>query len=163
MIIGVDPGLSGSLAVYDPDSMEIALINMPIIWIEMKTKGKNGKFKRRRKVNYTVLANFFKAAALKGIDEVWIEKVGGMPRDGVVSAFSFGESVGAVKMATAMVRLPCYEVTPQAWKKNMGLIGKDKEASVKLASDLFGKDLFPLVKDHNKADAALIACYGANH
>lgn len=163
MIIGCDPGISGSLALYDPKSMTIALLDMPTMWVAMSGKTKGGKPKRRRKINYTCLAKEFKKMVLKGGDVLWIEKVHAQPNNGCVQAFSFGESVGAIKSLAAACGLPCYEVPPQVWKRKMDLIGKDKKASVELACSLFGKDLFPLVKDHNKADAALIACYGANH
>ena len=52
-------------------------------------------------------------------------------------------------------------VSPQAWKKHFNLIGTEKTASVDLAADIFGQEQFKFKKDHNKADSALIACYGA--
>lgn len=163
MIIGIDPGLSGALALYDPNAMTVEIVDMPTVWIELKSKGKDGKPKRRRKINYIRLCSLLQKWKLKGANVVWLEKVGAMPRDGVVSAFAFGESVGAVKSAVTAYKLSCYEVTPQAWKKRFKLIGKTKEDGVVVAGNLFGRHHFKLVKDHGKADACLIAAFGADY
>ena len=41
------------------------------------------------------------------------------------------------------------------------LIGMTKADGVDVAANLFGKEHFKLVRDHGKADACLIAAYGA--
>jgi len=59
-------------------------------------------------------------------------------------------------------RFRLVRVRPQAWKKKMGLIGKDKTASRGLARELFPQyaERFKLVKHDGLAEAALIARYG---
>lgn len=52
--------------------------------------------------------------------------------------------------------------TPQAWKKLYGIAGPDKERAREIASNLYPA-LAPMlnrVKDHNRAEAVLIAHYG---
>ena len=51
-------------------------------------------------------------------------------------------------------------VTPAKWKRWANLIKQDKKASLSVARQLFGANHFPLVKHHNRAEAALISLYG---
>ena len=148
--------------MYDPVAMTVVIEDMPTVWIELKKKGKNGKPVKRRRINYIRLCHIIQKWKLKGAKHVWIEKVNAMPKDGVVQAFAFGESVGAVKASVTCCKLTYYEVTPQAWKKRFDLIGLDKSKSVDVAGNLFGSHHFKLVKDHGKADACLIAAFGAD-
>ena len=159
-IIGIDPGVNGAIACYEPDSMTCYVYDMPTIWIQLATK-KNGKIQRRKRLNYEKLARLLRTLMETGADYAWIEKVGPMPRDGAVGAFTFGEAYGAVKGACSALNLNTLEVRPQVWKAHFGLIGENKDDSRRIASDLFGPENFKLKKDHNKAEAALIACYGA--
>jgi len=162
MIVGVDPGVSGALCLYNPESMSVNVLDMPTVWVELKKKDKNGKPCKRRKINYKRLAMYLHEWGKRGAQTLWLEKVGGMPGDGVIQAFSFGESVGAVKGVATTLGYTIHEVTPQQWKKRFDLIGTDKQASVDLASNLFGAYLFKLKKDHGKSDACLIAAFGAD-
>ena len=59
--------------------------------------------------------------------------------------------------------LPLERVRPSAWKMAMGLRGKPKAASRGMATELFPDfaDQFRRVKDDGRAEAALIARYGA--
>ena len=58
--------------------------------------------------------------------------------------------------------IPHTLVTPQAWKKDAGLIGKDKDAARARAIQLWPswRDLDAKGKGQAYADAALIAMYG---
>jgi crossover junction endodeoxyribonuclease RuvC len=51
------------------------------------------------------------------------------------------------------------EVVPTVWKKAMGLAGKDKEAARLKACGLFPHAGLSLKKDHNRAEALLLADY----
>ncbi len=161
-IIGIDPGVNGAIACYEPTSMSCFVYDMPTIWIQLATK-KKGKIQRRKRLNYERLARLLRALMEGGADYAWIEKVGPMPSDGAVGAFTFGEAYGAVKGACSALNLNTLEVRPQVWKAHYDLIGEDKDLSRNRAIDLFGVDDFKLKKDHNKAEAALIACYGARN
>ena len=57
-------------------------------------------------------------------------------------------------------------VRPQDWKRAMGLTGKDKRASMELASSLFpalAHEFVRVTRDDGKAEALLIAEYGRRH
>ena len=64
-----------------------------------------------------------------------------------------------LRFAWAVHELPCELVSPNAWKKEFNLIKKDKDASRAVASGFYPKAPLRFMKDHNKADALLIARY----
>ncbi len=67
---------------------------------------------------------------------------------------------GMVVGATHALGIPWSIVEPQTWKRKLHLLGKDKEASRTLATEIFGSDRFWKAKSHhNRAEAALIAHY----
>lgn len=65
-----------------------------------------------------------------------LEKVGARPGQGVVSMFSFGQSVGYIKGVLEAFRIPYQEITPQKWKKEFGL-NSEKAASAEVCRKLF--------------------------
>ncbi|HZY06794.1 MAG TPA: hypothetical protein VFE69_03575 [Ilumatobacteraceae bacterium] len=95
-------------------------------------------------------------------DAVYVEDTQPMPRNGSIASFSLGLNTGIVVGAVTANRFRLVRVRPQAWKKKMGLIGKDKTASRGLARELFPQyaERFKLVKHDGLAEAALIARYG---
>ena len=62
-----------------------------------------------------------------------VERVGAMPKQGVVSTFRFGYAAGIIQGVLAANGVPIHYVSPPVWKKYYKLIGKDKEASRALA------------------------------
>ena len=69
---------------------------------------------------------------------VGIEKVHYVKGQGGVSSFSFGEGYGMLQGITAAFYYPITLITPQEWKKEMmGGMGKEKDASVYRASQIF--------------------------
>ena len=86
-----------------------------------------------------------------------------MPGQGVASTFKFGASYGAVRGVLAALQIRTHLVTPGVWKKHFRL-SSDKEASRALALRLFAAspEHFSREKDHNCAEAALLALYGAS-
>lgn len=65
-----------------------------------------------------------------------LEKVGARPGQGVVSMFSFGQSVGYIKGVLEAFKIPYQEITPQKWKGEFGL-NSDKAASAEVCRKLF--------------------------
>lgn len=161
MIIGIDTGFSGGMALLSDDGLHDCC-DVPNFWEVLKSKTKAGKPKRRRRLNYTQTLNTLSHWKRLGATVMVIEKVHAMPADGGSAAFSFGEAFGAFKAIACSLGFEVYLVTPQAWKKDCQLIGTDKNASLDLAIDKFGPDFFTLKRHHNRADAALIALYAKN-
>lgn len=144
---GIDPGLSGAIAIISNGRVEIAdtPTDMEIIG------GKN------RRV-YDPAAMDELIALIPDYVKMCLEKVRPMPSFGA-SNFTFGMGLAYWVMALISNRVSWRTVSPQQWKKDMGLKGSDKNASRELACKLFPRDahLFTRKKDHDRADATLIA------
>ena len=90
-----------------------------------------------------------------------IEQVGAMPKQGVSSTFKFGASFGLVRGVVLALGVPLHHVTPGVWKKHFRL-NSDKEKARALALRFWpASEHFSRKKDHGRAEAALIARYGA--
>ena len=152
LIIGIDPGISGSICFFDNGKI-IDVVDMPTM-IEGK--------KNKKQVNGSQVYN----EILKRIDKiekqnirVVIEQVSAMPGQGVTSMFNFGQSFGILKGICSAMTLPMYFVRPAKWKKYFGLINSKKDASRTKVIEMFPYYSAQLSKkkDSNKADAILIA------
>ncbi len=155
MIIGIDPGITG--AIYSANEAgERQVFDMPIM---AKTSGKGNQINP-----YELTSLFFNCFdCLKSEDRtVYLESVSAMPGQGVSSVFSFGKSAGIIEGVLAALQIPLVMVTPQRWKKNAKLIGKDKDAARTLAIQLYPElsDRLARKKDIGRADAILIAEFG---
>ena len=153
LIIGIDPGISGSICFFK-DGRIIEVIEMPVM-----TEGK----KNKKQVNGAQIYNEFLKRINKKDDEirVVIEQVSAMPGQGVTSMFNFGQSFGILKGICSAMQLPMFFVRPAKWKKYFNLINSQKDASRTRAIEIFPYFSTQLSKkkDSNKADAILIASF----
>ena len=149
-IIGIDPGLSGAIAVLKNNQV-LNLFEIPVM-----SEGK----KNKRQLNSAQLVKLLKDN-IKGDEEVSVvvEQVNAMPGQGVTSMFNFGQTFGAIKGICAALSLPIFFVRPSKWKKHFELINSSKDSSRTKAIEMY-----PLLsnelskkKDVNKSDAILIA------
>ncbi len=154
LIIGIDPGISGSICFFQ-DGVIHDVIEMPTM-IEGK--------KNKKQVNGSQIFNEIKER-VKKIDykdiKVVIEQVSAMPGQGVTSMFNFGQSFGILKGICSSMQLPMYFVRPAKWKKYFNLINSEKDASRTKAIQIFPyfSSQLSRKKDSNKADAILIASF----
>ena len=154
LIIGIDPGISGSICFFKNGEIN-DVIDMPIM-----TEGK----KNKKQVNGSQIFNEI-SKRIKEIDskdiKVVIEQVSAMPGQGVTSMFNFGQSFGILKGICSAMRLPMYFVRPLKWKKYFNLINSEKDASRTRAIEIFPyfSSNLSRKKDSNKADAILIASF----
>jgi len=154
LIIGIDPGLSGSICFFE-DGKILDVVEMPTM-----TEGK----KNKRQVNgsqiYNEISKRISNDSYQDI-RVIIEQVSAMPGQGVTSMFNFGQSFGILKGICSAMQLPMYFVRPAKWKKYFGLIKSEKDASRTKAIEAFPYFSSELSrkKDSNKADAILIASF----
>ena len=154
LIIGIDPGLSGSIC-FMKEGKILDVIEMPTM--------NDGK-KNKKQVNGSQIYN----EILKKVNEiknsevrVVIEQVSAMPGQGVTSMFNFGQSFGILKGICSAMQLPVYFIRPARWKKYFNLINSEKDASRTKAIEIFPYYSAQLSrkKDSNKADAILIASF----
>ena len=151
-IIGIDPGLSGAIAVLQDNKVE-EIFDVPVM-----TDGK----KNKRQLNSAQLVKLLKDN-IKDNEEIAIvvEQVNAMPGQGVTSMFNFGQTFGAIKGICAALNLPIFFVRPAKWKKHFDLIKSSKDASRTKAIEMYPSisDKLSKKKDVNKSDAILIARY----
>lgn len=145
-VLGMDPGVSGAIAVLSDDGRLIEVFDMPVF----KIKGKS-------KLDTHQLGRMIGKYATDS--RAVIEQVGAMPGQGVTSMFTFGFCAGALHGAVGALGMPLELVSPRTWKARFRL-SKDKEESRQAASRRWpGTDTFARVKDGGRAEAALIALY----
>lgn len=159
LVVGIDPGLSGALALFNCAGLA-AILDMPVM-----AKGK-GSGKVKNEVNAAGLNALLKEWTNGHADDVLVvvERVSSMPGQGVASMMSLGDTVGCIRGVVAARGYPVHWVTPQTWKKYFGLVaGKDvdgKELARAKAIQAYPDADLARKKDHNRAEAILIARYG---
>ena len=148
MIIGIDPGMKGGVAVLgEADGRPVFVdgMRMPLI-----DRGK------RQIVDAVKLHNFFSRYV---IEEIAIELTHAMPGQGVSSMFTFGYATG-VAVGIAYLHTPDpLSVTPQMWKSYFGLRTYKRE-SLAMAHETFSPHFtVDKLADEGIAEAALIALW----
>ena len=145
-VLGIDPGLTGAICLYDPVNAEAEVYDMPTLVV--------GKF---RYVDPPGVASL--VLQLRP-DRATMESVGAAPGQGVVSMFNFGVGVGVLRGVLAANHVPVKLITPGTWRRKVGLgRGDDKNVSRSRAMQLWpgvGTD-FIRKQDHGRAEAFLIA------
>tara|TARA_B110000211_G_scaffold144600_1_gene165009 strand:- start:145 stop:480 length:336 start_codon:yes stop_codon:yes gene_type:complete len=98
-IIGIDPGLSGAIAILE-DNKVIELFDMPVM--------SDGK-KNKRQLNSAHLVKLIRDNIKDSQDiTMVVEQVNAMPGQGVTSMFNFGQTFGAIKGICAALGLPIF-------------------------------------------------------
>ncbi|MGB9332113.1 MAG: hypothetical protein WCB10_15215 [Steroidobacteraceae bacterium] len=144
-IIGVDPGLSGALAVLGAAGELVQLADLPVI--------RDG---RLAWIDGGALQSLLIEALAGRPARAIVERVSAMPRQGVASAFTFGVGLGSVLSILQARQVSVELVTAAVWKRALGL-SSDKRASLDKARLLFPSADLALVKHDGRAEALLLA------
>jgi crossover junction endodeoxyribonuclease RuvC len=145
LTIGVDPGLSGAIAVLDPAGALERLADLPVIcdgrlaWID------GGALQ-------ALLIDSLRGLPARAI----VERVSAMPRQGVASSFTFGVTFGSILSVLQARHISVELVTPAVWKRALGL-SSDKRASLDKARLLYPSAELGLAKHDGRAEALLLA------
>jgi uncharacterized protein YbjT (DUF2867 family) len=153
LVLGVDGGISGGLAaVKIADGAAPALVEC----IDIPVIGTGAK----ERVDVIAIREWI---SQHDVQHAFIERAQALPKQGSSSGFKYGRAVGAIEAAIALSGIPITIVEPSIWKRFWRLPGKDKESSRQQALQLFPAAHAALArkKDHGRAEAALIALYGA--
>lgn len=148
LFIGIDPGVSGGIACIDDHAIVHGTFKMPEtdrdLWDvldEIESRWHHPPI------------------AVRGVLEKVNSGVFGKPgqRMGVVSAFTFGQGVGRLRMALIAAGIPFDEVLPVKWQTELSCRSRGDKNITKGRA----QQLFPQVKvTHAIADALLLAEYG---
>lgn len=149
---GIDPGLTGALAVIDTEDFRLHLWDTPTVSV------KTGSQTRKRPEPEA----FTKALGHFPLDYCTIENVHSTPNDGHVGAFTFGKVTGIAIGICHGLDIPLASISPAKWKMQM-LVPAHKEASKARASELFPNcaPMWARAMDHGRAEAAVLALFSA--
>lgn len=134
MILAIDPGIHGAIALFDGRSE-------PTVWDVERDVSK--------------LSDFFHE--LPFCELVVIEDVHSMPHDGHVGAFSFGRVFGRLEALAHGQRTKIVYKRPEVWKGALGLTsnkGDTKEWCRRIGWRAIAK------RRHDVREAACLAYYG---
>lgn len=141
LIAALDPGASGGLAVIDD-----------------RGRAQAWPFPATERDIHDLVAEF-----APRISVCYLEAVHSFPRQGATSTFAFGRNYGFLRGLLIALKVPFVEVSPQRWKKAMGLQMSSKDAKVdkKNLSKRLAQQLYPDIKiTHAISEALLLATYG---
>jgi crossover junction endodeoxyribonuclease RuvC len=145
-IAAFDPELSGAVAFLSEAGELIDCQDLPVI----------GEGTQRRIDAANLAAIIRSHNPTKAI----IEQVSAMPGNGVSGMFRFGQSVGTIAGVVGALGLPVAWVSPSKWKREAGLDATAERSRAKAIETWPDKAaLFARVKDHNRAEAALLALW----
>jgi crossover junction endodeoxyribonuclease RuvC len=153
IIMGVDPGIRGGLAVV---AVEDGVAPRLVEAVDVPVIGTNAK----ERVDAIAIRAWI---SKHDIQHAFIERAQAMPKQGSSSGFKYGRAVGAIEAAIALSGIPVTIVEPSVWKRFHKLPGKEKEASRQRALEIFPASHALLARklDHGRAEAALVALFGA--
>ena len=151
VVLGIDPGAHGAIAVLDADGSLIEVHDMPAL---EEAAG-------RPATNAPLLAALI---AKTHASAAYCEYVGARPTDARIAAFAFGRARGVIEDVTAAFGLPIAFLTPPTWKRLAdippGAENKDIARVRAIAKWPTMAELFARKRDVDRAEAALIGWAG---
>jgi crossover junction endodeoxyribonuclease RuvC len=151
MVFGIDPGLTGAIAVLAPDGTLQALWDTPTLTLKT-SRGTRQEYDLPGLVGLLVRYTGSQTHVL-------IEEAQAMPGQGTRSMFTIGLGMGIWLGILGALGLAHTRVRPAVWKRRLGLTS-DKEQARLRAQQLYpGADL-RRKRDHGRAEALLLAWHG---
>ena len=145
LIFGIDPGLTGAIALWDSEAGGATVWDMPVVAKAMDVHVLHDLLHRGQGKHSLAM----------------VERQQAMPGQGVSSTFRAGGNYASVLTTLTLTGIPFTLVSPARWKRAMGL-NQDKEASRAMALQLFPylADKLSRKKDEGRAEALLLMEYG---
>lgn len=171
IVIGIDIGIAGAIAVITEENMAIELYKMPVIVMELEQEREDGNPQTRTIYDEKKIKNLFvQLQKTFEIITVCIERPIAMPRQTILTAANTFEGFGFLKGLMEGLQINYGTVMPAAWTKTIlnnikkikgekaSIFKKRKKArSIKEAKRLHPKMRSRIGTDDNFADALLIA------
>lgn len=168
MICGIDIGLTGAVAIFTDTGQFVEVFDIPT----REIGGKDALLKNA--ICASELAKELQMRKAPGVmpicyaEELIALNMG--DKTGKAAYFSMGNSFGSVMSVLQLMGWPCVTYRPADWKRHFDLNklnkkkGKDKnkDRSIDKAIELYpeAERFLTRKKDHNRAEAILIARYG---
>jgi len=166
IVIGIDPGAYGAIAVLDSDGCLLVLDDMPALTRRVKSVRTKSGDTKKTDIDVPGLMAMITPYAYRAV--AYLEQVHAFPKQGVVSAWTLAQFYWTIVGVLAALRIPYTLVTPQRWQSyTMSDMDKvdTKKACLTRSLQLFPQyaDRFRTVNGRHKdgiTDALLIAWYG---
>lgn len=153
LILGIDPGKKGALAWLDAETRKVfAIDDMPSTPRKIR---ESLTFYNRHKIT--------RFAVVEDVSSMTYVDASGKKRgQGAKASFTFGFDAGVTIGMLEALQIPVFFVKPATWKMLYGL-SSNKADSLALATKKFpaSAELFTRTKDDGRAEAALLALFGA--
>jgi crossover junction endodeoxyribonuclease RuvC len=146
IIIGIDPGKAGGIAVVSTEAS--TCIDMPLL--------ASGEIDSLGIFRFLAKLNAGKSFCI-------LEKAQAMPQQGAVGTFNYGTGFGKIQAVLEILQIPYEEIRPQKWKKEFSLLKTEKKDSVAMAQKLFPSIEFITPRGRlldGRAESCLMAEYG---
>lgn len=160
LLMGIDPGLSGAIAVVDMDRWVLVdLIDLPVFQ----------KPSEARKQGFLAYLDSHKLSSLIDMYAPMValaalEEPGAMPEQGLSSTFRFGHVCGQIHGVLAGHYVPVVPVKPAVWKSALALSSNKDESRMRAGLEFpAAKDLWALKKHNDRAEAALLCTYAKKY
>lgn len=150
LIFGIDPGLTGGVALWDSKAGGATVWDMPVVAKTMDVHVLQSLLRER--IQYRDFINERRMAM--------VERQQAMPGQGVSSTFRAGGNYASVLTTLTLTDIPFTLVSPARWKRAMGLT-QNKEDSRAMALQLFPylANKLSRKKDEGRAEALLLMEY----
>lgn len=161
LVVGIDPGLDGAIALYSPGAALLSVHDMPTL---ATGKGAAGRTVNGRAIHDLLYP--YRAV----VTAASVEQVGGVGKQSAARSFQFGLGTGIVHGVLHSLGIGFTLVPPQTWKRHFGLKRQAEETdshfkarSRAVATQRFPlfSEYWPLAKHDGRAEAFLIAVYKA--
>ena len=151
-VLAVDIGAHGAVALLDETGVLLDIVDLPTL--------DSGPACRPE-----ISPHLFAAIVRRWApSRAWVEWIGPRQGDRPAGAFSFGASKATVETALAVLGVPYRTITPAVWKRTAGIPAgrgmKDLARSRAIERWPDRAEDFARVKDHDRAEAALIGWAG---
>lgn len=159
--IGIDPGLSGAIALRLPCGY--------VVVRDVPTRDVAVNRKRRKRLDDSQLIELLAALCVAPISRAMIEPAVGITGQSASAAAAFGDIAGALRLALASALRASGAACPvviepsNRWKPRLG-VPSDKNEAIRVATRLMPESAhqWRRAKDHGRAEAALLAYYAAH-
>ena len=143
IIVGIDPGVTGALAVHE-NGVLTNVEDLPVL--DGRIDGK-------------ALSDLLIDVSAHAI---YLEDTHAMPKNGSIASYSLGLNTGIIVGVVQSLSHPLVRVRPATWKTKMSVTRLDKNGIRGVVRELYPSwaDTFKRVMDHNRAEAVLISRYG---
>ena len=154
-VLGIDPGVTGAWAIVEvlagaePRLLDVG--DLPVKTVKLSKRN-------ARQLDAGGLdALFDRLLTLDAPDRIIVERLTGAPGVTSTTAFSLGWTAATIDTLLTLRDWDYLKTHPSVWKRAL-LVPADKHGAKNRATRIFKTDKhWPREKDHNRAEAALIA------